>query len=169
MILARILFSFSRYSRYLLADLEEQNGMDDLARSFFALLSIEIRHARWRAPFLAIVFATLVPALTLDAWWSFILSQIPLKAGLARDAGFLMIDLAVTGILCAGVGVLCSRGGLLFAIPAAWIFTLLAQVIARGTMPVWCTATLLAVVTTSLSLGTIAAHSARQGAPYEVA
>ena len=64
-----------------------------------------------------------------------------------------MLSLAVTMVLGFGAGVICTTRGLLWAIPAAWVFALLAQTAVHNLAPVWLGAATLAAIAAAMTLG----------------
>jgi hypothetical protein len=74
---------------------------------------------------LAILLASAGSAVLMECWWRYILCQVPLKADVVRGGDFVLLNLALTAALGFFAGMLCTRRGLLLAIPAAWAFSLL--------------------------------------------
>jgi hypothetical protein len=89
----------------------------------------------------------------MEAWWSFLLSHVPLKAGIVRGADFAIASLAVTALLSVGAGMICTARGLAWAVPTAWAFALLAQAAVHNAAPPWFAATTLAASTIALAAG----------------
>jgi hypothetical protein len=111
------------------------------------------RRGDWQYGLFAVMLASAAPAIFMEAWWSFILSHVPLKVGAVRGADFAAISLAITALLSAGAGMICTARGLLWAIPAAWTFALLAQAAANNLAPTWFGAATLAASAAAMILG----------------
>jgi hypothetical protein len=131
-----------RYAAVVLADLRESvpphRFFPELLRSLPPLLAAELCRAHHcRTAGLLVLFSSFVAPVLLDAAWSLILSQVPLKAGLERDADFLVLQLLLTALLALLAGTACSLRGLLLAIPATAVLTAAALSIARGGTPGW--------------------------------
>jgi hypothetical protein len=123
------------------------------ARSVAALVMMGARRGDWEYGLFAVMLAAAGPALLMEAWWSFVLSQIPLKAGEVRGMDFVVISLAVTVLLSFGAGMICTVRGLFWAIPSAWVFALLAHAAVHNVVPSWYGIATVAVVTVSLTAG----------------
>src|SRR5271165_4287263 len=88
------------YLELILADLGEENRSRrwnwwQCLRSAFAISAMQLKQAEWQWTLLAVVAACTLPMLLVDAGWSYVLSQIPLKAGLNRGLDFLICELAI--------------------------------------------------------------------------
>ena len=55
-------------------------------RSAGALVMMGARRGDWEYGVFAVMLAAAGPALVMEAWWGFVLSQIPLKAGTTSGA-----------------------------------------------------------------------------------
>jgi hypothetical protein len=124
-------------------------------RSAGALIVMGARRGDWEYALFAVMLATAAPAVLMEAWWSFLLSQVPLKAGVVRGADFAAISLAATALLCVGAGVICTTRGLRLAIPAAWAFALLGQAAVHNLAPSWFGAITLPAVAGALAVGAL--------------
>jgi len=113
------------------------------------------RRGDWEYGLLAVMLAAAAPAILMEAWWSFVLSQVPLKAGIVRGADFAAASLAVTALLSIGAGIICTVRGLFWAIPAAWLFALLARAAVHNAAPPWFGAATLAAATIALTAGAL--------------
>jgi hypothetical protein len=122
-------------------------------RSAGALIVMGARRGDWEYSLFAVMLATAAPALLMEAWWSFLLSQVPLKAGVVRGTDFAAVSLTVTAMLCVGAGVICTTRGLRLAIPAAWAFALLGQAAVHNLIPAWLGVATLPTVAVALSGG----------------
>jgi hypothetical protein len=122
------------------------------------LAMMGMRRSDWEYALLAVFLASAAPAVLMEAWWSFLLSQVPLKADAMRHGDFAAISLALTAVLSLCAGAICTRRGLRLAIPLAWIFVLLGRAAAHNDVPVWfCGATLLTVAL-ALTVGAWVRH-----------
>ena len=122
-------------------------------RSAGALVIMGARRGDWEYGLFAVMLASAAPAILMEAWWSFILSRIPYKAGAVRGIDFAVLSLAVTMVLGSGAGVICTTRGLLWAIPAAWVFALLAQTAVHNLAPTWFGAATVAAIAAAITLG----------------
>jgi hypothetical protein len=122
-------------------------------RSAGALIVMGSRRGDWEYALFAVMFATAAPAVLMEALWSFILSSVPLKVGDVRGVDFAVTSLTITALLCFGAGIICTVRGLLWAIPTAWLFALLAQAAVHNIAPTWFGAATLAAVTAAITLG----------------
>ena len=122
-------------------------------RSAGALIVMGARRGDWEYGLFAVMLATAAPAVLMEAWWSFLLSQVPLKADLTRGADFAAVSLALTALLCVGAGMICTTCGLRWAIPAAWVFVLLGQAAVHNLAPAWLGAITLPAVAAALAAG----------------
>ena len=152
----------ARDRRFVLADLEaeyELRGGPALwywrqaVRSAPALAVMGARRGDWEYALLAVMLASAAPAIFMEAWWSFLLSAIPLKADIVRGADFAILSVAITALLSVGAGIICTVRGLFWAIPAAWIFALLGQAAVHNSAPTWFGAATLAAATVALAAG----------------
>jgi len=162
---ARLLVSICcprRDRRFVMGDLEaeyELRGRPDgwywrqALRSAGALLVMGARRGDWEYGLFAVMLAAAGPALLMEAWWSFVLSHVPLKVGPARSADFVVISLGVTALLSLGAGIICTLRGLVWAIPAAWVFALLGQAAVHNLVPAWFAPATLATATLALAAG----------------
>jgi hypothetical protein len=123
------------------------------AQSAPALLGMGARREEWECGLLAVLLAAAGPALLTEAWWSFLLRQVPLRAGEWRGADFAMFSLAMTALLSFGAGMICSVRSLIWALPAAWIFTLLGLAAAHNSTPWWLGPATLAMGSLGLAAG----------------
>jgi hypothetical protein len=147
---------------FILGDLEaeyELRGGSDrwywrqAVRSAGALIVMGARRGDWEYALLAVMLATAAPAVLMEAWWSFLLSQVPLKAGITRGADFALLSLSITALLCIGAGIICTTRGLSYALPAAWAFALLGQAAVHNLAPAWFGTLTIATVTAALAAG----------------
>jgi hypothetical protein len=122
-------------------------------RSSGALVMMGARRGDWEYGLFAVMLASAGPAIFMDAWWSFILSHVPLKVGAVRGADFAAISLAITALLSFGAGMICTVRGLLWAIPTAWLFALLGQTAVHTLAPAWFGAATLAAAAAAITLG----------------
>jgi hypothetical protein len=122
-------------------------------RSLGSLAMIGLRRGDWEYSLLAVLLASAGSALLMQSWWSYILCQVPLKAGEIRGGDFILLSVAVTAALGLFAGMLCSTRGLLLAIPAAWTFSLLGQAAVRNVAPVWFSGATLLALTAALVAG----------------
>ncbi len=157
------------YARLVLCDLEEEFAAHILAshgprrarrwywrqalRSVPALCLMEVRSGNWQLALLASLLAAIVPTALLDVLWSLLLSQIPLKAGLARGADFAALSLGLMAVLGLAAGAASPRSLLGIAIPASWILLLLGSAAARGTPPWWFPWAALVTLTAAMVIG----------------
>jgi hypothetical protein len=123
------------------------------ARSVGALAMKGLRGGEWEFALLFILLASAGPAVLMEAWWGYLLSLIPYKAGLMRGPDFLAVSLALHGCLGIFAGALCTPRGLMLGIPAAWLFALLGQTAARSLTVPWFSAGTLGVLTMSMVAG----------------
>lgn len=115
-------------------------------RSAGAMAMTGLRRAEWEYTLLAILVAAAGPAVVMEGFWSYLLSQVPLKADIVRGVDFVQVSLALTAALSLLAGALCSTRGLLLAVPAGCVFAMLGQAAVRNLVPAWfCPATLAAV------------------------
>jgi hypothetical protein len=152
----------ARDRRFVLADLEaeyELRGGPALwywrqaVRSAPALVVMGARRGDWEYALLAVMLASVAPAILMEAWWSFLLSAVPLKADLVRGVDFAILSVATTALLSVGAGIICTVRGLAWAIPAAWLFALLGQAAVHTSAPAWFAAATLAAATVALAAG----------------
>jgi hypothetical protein len=122
-------------------------------RSAGALVMMGTRRGDWEYGLFAVMLAAAGPALIVEAWWSFVLSQVPLKAGDVRGADFVVISLTLSVLVSFGAGMICTVRGLFWAIPSAWVFVLLAHAAVHNLAPAWFGIATLATVTVSLTAG----------------
>jgi hypothetical protein len=164
-IAARLIVSACCPSRdrvYVLGDLDAEYELrgcpaawywQQAIRSAGALVMMGARRGDWEYGLLAVMLAAAGPVLAAEAWWSFVLSQIPLKAGDVRGMDFVVFSLTLSMLLSFGAGMICTLRGLFWAIPTAWLFVLLAQAAIHNLVPVWFGMVTLAAVTVSLAAG----------------
>ena len=129
------------------------------------------RRGDWEYGLLAVMLASAGPAIFMEAWWSFVLSHVPLKVGAVRGADFAVISLAITALLSFGAGLICTIRGLFWAIPTAWLFALLAQTAVHNIAPTWFGAATLAATAAAIILGACAREEhtrTRQESPRDV-
>jgi hypothetical protein len=119
-------------------------------RSVAPLLALGARRGDWEFGLFAVMLAAAGPTLCMEAGWSFILSHVPLKADAVRGVDFAAVSLAFTVLFSVGAGMICTVRGLFWAIPAAWVFSLLAQAAVHNSVPVWFGAATLGTVTGAL-------------------
>jgi len=152
----------ARDRRFVLGDLEAEYVLRgrpsrwywrQALRSAGALVMMGLRRADWEYALLAVMLASAAPALLMEAWWSFLLSTVPLKADIVRGADFAFVSLAVTALLAFGAGTICTLRGLLLAIPAAWLFALLGQAAVHNLVPPWFAVATLAALSAALAGG----------------
>jgi hypothetical protein len=122
-------------------------------RSAGALVMMGARRGDWEYGLFAVMLAGAGPVFVMEALWSFVLSQVPLKAGDVRGGDFVVFSLALSVLLGFGAGMICTLRGLVWAIPTAWIFVLLAQAAIHNLVPAWFGMVTLAAVTVSLVAG----------------
>jgi len=122
-------------------------------RSTAALAVNGLRTADWEYALLMILLASAGPVVLTEAGWGYLLSLVPLKAGVARGADFVLVCLGAHGILGFLAGTQCAARALWLAIPAAWIFAFLGHVAARGATPSWFFAAALLTLAASLGAG----------------
>ena len=122
-------------------------------RSVGALAMMGLRRNEWEYSLFGILLASAGPAVLMEAWWSFLLGTIPLKADIVRGGDFVLVSLALTGALAVFAGALCTTRGLLLAIPAAWVFSLLGQTAVRSIAPAWFSGATLIILTIALTAG----------------
>ena len=111
------------------------------------------RRGEWEYGLFAVMLAAAGPSIVMEAWWSFVLSHIPLKAGDVRGADFVVLSLALSALLSFGAGMICTVRGLLWALPVAWTFVLLSHAAVHNLAPAWFAMATLAAVTLSLVAG----------------
>ena len=152
----------ARDRRFVLGDLEAEYVLrgrpsrwywSQALRSAGALAMMGLRRADWEYALLAVMLASAAPALLMEAWWSFLLSAVPLKADVVRGGDFALVSLAVTTLLAFGAGTICTTRGLLLAIPSAWLFSLLGQAAVHSIVPPWFGAATLAALAAALTGG----------------
>jgi hypothetical protein len=124
-------------------------------RSSGVVVMMGARRGDWEYGLFAIMLASAGPAIFMEAGWSFILSQVPFKVDSVRGADFAAISLAVTALLSFGAGMICTIRGLLWAVPTAWLFTLLAQAAVHNIAPTWFAAATLAAAAAAIILGAV--------------
>jgi hypothetical protein len=151
-----------RDREFVLAELETEFALRgapsgwywrEAARSAPALLIMGARREDWECSLFAVLLAAAGPALLTEAWWSFVLRQVPLRAGELRGADFAVLSLAMTLVFSLNAGVLCRLRSLVWAIPAAWIFTLLGEAAAHHSTPWWLGAAAVATGSMGLAAG----------------
>ena len=123
------------------------------SRSLGALIAMGARRGDWEYGLFAVMLATAGPAILMEAWWSFVLSHVPLKAAAERGADFAIASLAVTALVSMGAGMICTTRGLAWALPAAWAFAILGRGAAHNIAPSWMGVATLAAVTATLVAG----------------
>jgi hypothetical protein len=111
------------------------------------------RRGDWEYALFAVMLAAAGPRFLMEAWWSFVLSHIPLKAGDVRGMDFVVLSLALTALLSFGAGMICTVRGLCQAIPTAWIFLLLAESVVHSLVPAWFGTATRVAMTASLAAG----------------
>jgi len=122
-------------------------------RSLGPLAMIGLRRSEWEYPLLAILLASAGSGVLMDAWWKYILCQVPLKADFVRGGDFVLLDLALTAALGFFAGMLCTSRGLLVAIPAAWGFSWLGQMAVRTVAPAWFSGATMLTLAAALAAG----------------
>ncbi|MCU1238455.1 MAG: hypothetical protein JWP63_6422 [Candidatus Solibacter sp.] len=127
-------------------------------RSVGALAMMGMRRNDWEYALLAVFVASAAPAVLMEAWWSFMLSNVPLKADAMRHGDFAGISLGLTAVLAMCAGTVCTRWGLRLAIPAAWGFVLLGQAAVHNIVPWWFCGASLATVGLALTAGAWVRH-----------
>jgi hypothetical protein len=127
-------------------------------RSAGALAMMGMRRSDWEYALLAVFLASAAPAVLMEAWWSFVLSQVPLKADAMRHGDFAAISLGLTAVLALCAGTVCTRRGLRLAVPAAWGFVLLGQAAVHNIVPSWFCGASLATVGLALTAGAWVRH-----------
>jgi hypothetical protein len=151
-----------RDRRFVLAELEAEYELRgrparwywrQALRSIGALIAMGARRGDWEYGLFAVMLATAGPAIVMEAWWSFVLSHVPLKATAVRGADFAAVSLAVTAIVSLGAGAICTTRGLVWALPAAWAFAVLGQGAVHNIAPSWMGLATLAAVTVTLIAG----------------
>ena len=147
---------------YVLGDLDAEYEMrgapvrwywSQALRSAGDLTLMGVRRSDWEYSLLAIFLASAAPAVLMEAWWSFLLSNVPLKVDAVRQSDFAAISLAITAVLALCAGAICTTRGLPLAIPLAWIFVLLGQAAVHNLVPAWFCGATLATVALALTLG----------------
>ncbi len=128
-------------------------------RSAGELAMMGVRRSDWEYSLLAIFLASAAPAVLMESWWSFVLSQVPLKADAARHSDFAVLSLALTAVLALCAGTLCTRRGLRLAVPASWVFVLLGQAAVHNIVPAWFCGASLATVALAIAAGAWVRHS----------
>ena len=103
--------------------------------SLLPLIGTGLRSSDWQVCWLALPVASAGQILALDFWWSFVLSQIPLKEDVVRGSGYLAASLVITLLSSGLAGTLCTLRGLILALPAAAAFSLLGLSAMRGVTP----------------------------------
>ena len=159
---------------YVLGDLDAEYEMRgrpsawywrQALRSSGTLVMMGARRGDWEYGLFAVMLASAGPAIFMEAWWSFILSHVPLKVGAVRGVDFAAISLAITALLSFGAGMICTVRGLLWAIPAAWLFALLAQTAVHNIAPTWFTAATLGAAAVAITLGAYTRRILEGGQP----
>ena len=152
----------ARDRRFVLADLEAEYALRggeavwywrQALRSAPALIMMGARRGDWEYALMAVMLASAAPAILMEAWWSFLLSQVPLKAGIVRGVDFALVSLAITALLSLGAGMISTTRGLATALPAAWLFALLGQAAVHNLAPSWMAGATLVTVTVTLVAG----------------
>jgi hypothetical protein len=152
----------SRDRIYILGDLDAEYELRgyptgwywrQAVRSAGALAVMGARRGDWEYGLFAVMLAAAGPVILTEAWWSFVLSHVPLKVGNVRGADFVVLSLALTALLSFGAGIICTLRGLLWAIPAAWLFALLAETAVHNLVPAWFGCATLGALTVSLAAG----------------
>jgi len=134
-------------------------------RSIQLLLASGLRSSNWQISALIILLATAGEMVVLDAWWSFILSQIPLKEDNVRGIGYLTASLVLTLILSTAAGSRFTLRGLALALPAAAIFSLLGVSAIRGIVPAWFAILTIAANFVGLYAGSRIRHARQRRLP----
>jgi hypothetical protein len=122
-------------------------------RSAGPLAMIGLRRAEWEYPLLAILLSSAGSAVLMECWWRYILCQVPLRADAVRGGDFVLLNLTLTAALGFFAGMLCTKRGLLLAIPAAWAFSLLGQAAAQSIAPVWFSSATMLTLAVALAAG----------------
>ena len=152
---------------YVLGDLEAEFELrgapvrwywSQALRSVGDLAMMGMRRSDWEYSLLAIFLASAAPAVLMESWWSFVLSQVPLKADAMRHSDFAAISLALTAVLALCAGTICTTRGLRLAVPVAWIFVLLGQAAVHNIVPVWFCGASLVTVALALITGAWVRH-----------
>ncbi|HBY62362.1 MAG TPA: hypothetical protein DEH78_21270 [Solibacterales bacterium] len=123
------------------------------------LVRMQARAANWEASLLAVFVAAAGPVLLLDGFWSLILSQVPLKAGVARGMDYLAAGLWLAGVAGALAGFACRGRRAIFLAPLAVLFALLALGAITGVTPFW----YRALITATLGAGVAAGAAMPEG------
>ncbi len=118
-----------------------------------SLIAMGLRRWDWEFSLLAIFMASAAPVLFIDAWWTYILCNIPLKAEAARGGDFALCSLIYMAAVSLCAGIATTLRGLLLAVPLAWAFLLLGEAATHSIYPAWFRAASLLVVTLSLATG----------------
>jgi hypothetical protein len=140
-------------------------------RSARELLLVELRRADWEYVALFLLLASAGPSLPLDAWWGWLLSLIPCKAGLIRGGDFVTLSLVAQAVMAIVGGSLCSLRGLFAAIPAACLFSRLGHAAAQGIAPGWLQPAMLLILSAGLCAGAVTRRHLdrpQEGALHEV-
>ena len=128
-----------RYAAVILADLRESvpphRFWRELLRSLPPVFTAELRRADCRASALLTLLSSFAAPLLIDSAWSAILSHIPLKDRLARNADFLILHIFLTALLALMTGAFSTPRAQLLAIPASTVLTTAALSLTRGTTP----------------------------------
>jgi len=112
-----------------------------------------LRHWEWEFSLLAIFMASAAPVLFIDAWWTYILCNVPLKAEAARGGDFALVSLMYMATVSLCAGMVTTLRGLLLAVPLAWVFLLAGEAATHRTYPAWFFAASLLIVTLALASG----------------
>jgi hypothetical protein len=164
-VLARLIVTLCCPSRdrvYVLGDLDAEYELRgcpaawywrQAIRSAGALVMMGARRGDWEFALLAVMLAAAGPPLLMEAWWSFVLSHVPLKVSDIRGTDFVVLSLALTALLSFGAGMICTIRGLCRAIPIAWLFALLAESAVHSVAPPWFGTASRGVLTASLTAG----------------
>src|SRR5262249_36233828 len=154
----------SRDRMYVLGDLDAEYELRgcppawywrQAIRSAGALVILGARRGDWEYELFAVLVAAAGPPLLMEAWWSFVLSHVPLKAGDVRGTDFVVLSLALTTVLSFRAGMICTVGGLCRAIPTAWLVALLAESAVHNLAPPWFGMTTREAMTASLVAGAL--------------
>ncbi|MEO8596961.1 MAG: hypothetical protein ABI759_26825 [Candidatus Solibacter sp.] len=122
-------------------------------RSLPAVVAMGLRRWDWECSLLAIFMSAIAPILFMEAWWRYILCQIPLKADSLRGADFALLSLLFLGAVSVCAGTMSTPRGLWLAVPLAWLFVLLGGAATHNTYPAWFHVSSLTVVAFALAAG----------------
>ncbi|MEO8370157.1 MAG: hypothetical protein ABI806_13230 [Candidatus Solibacter sp.] len=147
---------------HVLGDLDAEFELQHHDRSWYwrqainslpSLIAMGLRRWEWEFSLLAIFMASAAPVLFIDAWWTYILCNIPLKAEAARGGDFALCSLMYMAAVSLCAGMVTTLRGLLLALPLAWVFLLLGEAATHSMYPAWFRAASLLVATLSLATG----------------